>query len=137
MTKLFKPKLEKKSQFWLGLLVVVLSLVYIFSTLGRTTWTNWIAFLFGVFLAIFLFVEGGITNYFKSKSYRSLGFGDLVVFLTIFSGAIVLLNSILIFRSIRAVAPEWLIGFTTATGVTTGVIAGILGIVFVFTARFR
>ncbi len=134
-----KPRinLEKKTNLWLGLLILVLSIVYVLATLGRTSWTAWIAIIFGLFLTIFLIIEGGIITYFQKKDYKRLGFGDAVVWVTAVVAAIIFINTLLLFNFIKQQAPEWLINFAGTTGIITGVIAGILAIVYIFYPRFK
>lgn len=134
---MIKTNIEEKSRLWLGLFVLVLSVVYILATLGKTSWTAYIAIIFGYFLVGFLYIEGGIREYFRRKEYKRISFGDFIVWTTIFFGTVVLINTTLLFQTIRDSAPEWLITFVASTGVVAGVISGILGIVYIFTPRFK
>jgi len=129
--------LEKKTTLWLGLLVLVLSIIYVLTTLGKADWVTYIAIIFGIFLAVFLFIEGGVFEYFRRKEYRQIGFGDILVWATIVSATAIAMNSILLFQSIKDIAPQWLISISTGTGVTFGVLGGIFAIVYIFSGRFK
>lgn len=129
--------IEKRSSLWLGLLVIVLSIVFIFASVGRTDLTVWIAVIFGFFLSGFLFIEAGIFTYFQKKDFRKFGFGDIVVFLTVGVAVGVFLNTLLLTNFVSASPPEWLVNFATTTGVTVGSLAGVLGIVHIVAPRFR
>jgi hypothetical protein len=130
-------KIEKRTSMWMGIFITVLALIYILTTLGKTTWISWIAIVFGFFLAGFLFIQSGILTYFKKDEYRKIGVGDVVVWLTIIFAVGVLLNTLLIIEALKNIAPEWLISFSRTIGVTVGVGAGILGIVHIFFPRFK
>jgi len=129
--------IEKRTSMWMGLFIIVLALIYIFTTLGKTEWITWISIIFGFFLAGFLFIQSGIVTYFKKDDYKKIGLEDLVVWLTIIFAVGVLLNTILLIETISNVSPEWLISFATTIGVTTGVGASILGITYVIFPRFK
>jgi len=128
-----------KATFWTGLLIVVMSLVYIFVTLGRVELVKWLAVIFGFYLTIFLFVEAGIGEYFRKKEYREIGFGDIMVWMTIIIAVLVFINTLLLIGTLSAYLPkwEWLISFTRMTGVTVGGVACLLGIIHVFSSRFK
>jgi len=130
-------KIEKRTSMWMGALIIVLALVYILTTLGKTDWVSWIAIIFGFFLAGFLFVQSGIFTYFKRDEYKKISVGDIIVWLTIIFAAGVLLNTFLLIESLNNIAPEWLLSFATTIGVTVGIGAGILGIVHVIFPRFK
>ena len=129
MKKIFD--VEKKSQVWLGLLVLVSSIIYILASLGRADWTVWMALVFGVFLSGFLIFEGGVYHYWKSKGYKHIGMSDFVVYLTMFVAGAVFLNSIALMGVVRDWLPDAVLSFLSTIGVTTGIIAGILGIIYV------
>jgi hypothetical protein len=129
--------LEKKSGLWIGLFVIVMSIIYVLVTLGKTDWVRWIAIIWGFFLAGLLFSEAGIIEYFRKKEYKKLGFGDFVVWMTVASAVIVLMNTFLLIQVVRENAPLWLVSFSQTTGLIAGSIAGILGIAHILLPRFK
>lgn len=131
-----KDNLGQKTITWMAVLVLVMSLIYIFVTLGKTTWLQWLAIIWGFFLAGFLFIQSGIITYFQRKEYKSFGFGDIIVFLTVVAGALVFVNSLLIIQSVKDVAPLWLVSMSNTLGVITGISGGVLAILHMFTPRF-
>ena len=127
--------IEKKTQGWLGALVLVLSLVYIFASLGKIDWVLWIAVIFGVFLSIFLFIEGGVYHYWKSKGYKKVDAGDFLVWLTMFVSGAIFLNSMSFVGVIGDRMPEVVLSFLSMIGVVTGIIGGILGAIYVIVPK--
>lgn len=141
MDDMIKPNFEKKTGLWLGLLVLVLSIIYILTTLGKATWTSYIAIVFGYFLVGFLIIEGGVLEYFRRKDYKKIGVGDFVVWITIASASVIFLNTTLLIQAVRNITPDNilnpLLSFTQITGVTAGIVGAILGIVYIAYSRFR
>jgi len=129
-------KIEKQSRFWIGLLVLIMSVIYILVTLGKTEWTQWIAIVFGGFLFFFLLSEASIVEYFRSKKYKTFGFGDIMVWLTLIFAIGVLLNTMLLIQVVNNVTPVWLINFATVSGVVVGAGAGILAVIHLLTGKF-
>jgi len=130
-------KIEKRTSMWMGAFIIVLAIVYILTTLGKTDWVSWIAIIFGFFLVVFLFIQSGILIYFNKEEYRKIGIGDVVVWLTVIFAAGVFINTLLLIQIIKNVTPLWVISFATTIGVTVGIGAGILGIVHVIFPRFK
>lgn len=128
--------LEKQSRFWIGLFIIVMSLIYILVSFGKTDWTRWIAVVWGFFLVGLLFIEGGIVEYFRQKKYQSIGLDDFLVWLTIIVGVTVLVNTILLTKAITiSQLPEFLQSYLKTTGVISGIVAGVLGIAYMFTGK--
>lgn len=130
-------KIEKKTSMWLGMFVVVMSIVYIFVTLGRTNWITYIAIIWGLFLSVFLFLEAGVMDYFRKKEWRKIGFGDVVVWLSIGFGAVILVNSLLLIGTLKDSVPLWISNFAATNGVIAGVGGAILGIIHIMMPRFK
>lgn len=130
-----KFDIEKKTQVWLGALILVLSLVWVFASLGRTDFVIWIALIFGIFLSIFLFIEGGVYEYWRSKGYRKIEANDFLVWLTMFVSGAVFLNSIAFIGVVRNVIPDAVLGFLSGVGVITGVIGGTLGAIYILVPK--
>jgi len=128
---------EKKTSLWMGIFVLVMSLVYILVSLGKTDWIKWIALIWGFFIAGFLFIQSGIVTYFRKKDYRKIGFGDVVVWITVGVAFIVTINSLLLIGILNNSAPTWLKSFSSMTGVVVGSLAGILAIVHMIMPRFK
>ena len=134
---------EQKTTLWTGVSLVILSLVYVFVTLGELEWIRWLAVVFGVYLSIFLFVQAGIIEYFREKEYETIGFGDVVVWLTVIVAVLVFINTALLVGIIGAYIPEWitsqewLMSLTRTMGIITGIVAGLLGIAHILSPRFK
>lgn len=129
--------IEKKTALWMGLFVLVMSIIYILVTLGKADWVTWIAVVWGFFLAGLLILEAGIIDYFRKKEYKKIGFGDLVVWFSVAFAIIVAINSALLIGALRSSAPEWLVSFASTTGVIAGIGAGILGIIHILMPKFK
>jgi len=132
---MLKIKLEDTGKKSIGYLAIFLSLVYIFASLGKIDWVVWIAFGAGIFLSFFLLSQAGVSSYLKRKGWRSISANDFVIGLTVFISGVVFLNSIFLFGVVRNRIPEAVLTFTTSIGVTSGLIAGILALIFVFTSK--
>lgn len=128
-------KVERGSSVWLGWLIILLSVVYGLASLGRLNWIVWVAMIFGVFLSIFLFIEGGIRDYWRSKGYKSLDSSDFLVWLTMFVSGAIFLNSIALIGVIRDLMPDVVLGFLSTIGVITAVIGAILGVMYVLVPK--
>jgi hypothetical protein len=128
-------KTEKKTQSWLGYLILVLSLIYVLTSLGKVDWIIWFAVAFGVFLSIFLLIEGGVYDYWRSKGYKEVTAHDFLVWLTMFVAGAVFLNSIALISVIKDMIPSSVLGFLSTIGVTTAVIAGILGMIYIIVPK--
>ena len=128
---------EKKSSLWIGAFLLVMSLVYILVSLGKTDWIKWIAVIFGLFIAGFLFIESGIVTYFRKKDYKKIQFGDFVVWITVGVAFVVAINSLLLIGMLNNSAPQWLKSFSSMTGVAVGGVAGVLAIIHMIMPRFK
>lgn len=129
--------IEKKTSLWLGMFVVVMSIVYIFVSLGKTNWIEWIALIWGLFLGVFLLLEAKVLTYFAKKDYKKIGFGDAVVIGSLIFGIVIILNSLLLIGAVKDLSPAWLISFGSTTGVVAGVIGALLGILHIAMPRFK
>lgn len=128
---------EKKASVWMGAFILLSSIVYLLVVFGSQRWLQILAGIAGLFLAMFLIIQAGIVEYFRKKDYRKLGPGDVVVWLTFIVGAGVLVNSLLLFGIVSQNAPQWILTFSTTTGVITGIIGIILAIVHMAMPRFK
>ena len=111
-----EQKISKKTNLWLGVFVLVMSVIYILVTIGQTAWINWIAMVWGFFLGGFLLIEGQIIAYFREKRYRKLTVGDFVVFASLIFGVVIIINSFLLIGILQESAPSWLVSFATTMG---------------------
>jgi len=132
-----KVNAEKSTGLWMGLFIVVLSIIYLFVSLGKTTWVEWIALVFGIFLSVMLFIESGIITYFNRSDYRKITIGDFVVWITVAVAVLIFLNSILLIGIVKENAPLWLINFSSTIGVISAVIGAVLGLVHLVMPRFK
>jgi hypothetical protein len=124
--------IEKGSQFWLGLFILASSIVYTLSSLGRADWVVWMSVVFGIVLSMFLVSEGGVYSYWKSKGYKRVSANDLIIWVTMFVAGCVFLNSIALIAVVKDYFPLMVLDFLSKIGIATGIIAGILGIVYIF-----
>lgn len=124
--------IENKTKWILTSIVVVAFLTYIFTTLGRTEWIVWLSVVFGVLLGLFLYSETAVLSYIKSKAYRKLDAGDILVWLGAVFGTAVILNSVFLINAVRNFAPEPLLNFLSGVGVVVGVVAGILALLLLW-----
>ena len=132
-----ETNVEKTTSLWMGLFIVAMSLIYALVTMGKATWIIWIAVVWGIFLSVFLFLESGIFTYFQKKDYKRIGIGDAVVFLTLIFGAVILINTLLLFQVINESAPNWLVSFAGTTGLISGIGGAILGVIHIVYPRFK
>jgi len=132
-----KPNIEKKTAMWFGLLVVLLSVIYIFVTLGKTDWVRWIAVVWGFFLTGLLLIEAGVVTYFKNKDWRKFSMGDMVVIGSVVFATVIGINTLLLIGNLKQTSPLWLVNFTSTTGVISGIGGAILGIIHIFYPRFK
>src|SRR4030042_3379728 len=107
-----KTNLEKASSLWIGLFILVMSVIYVFVTIGQTDWVIWISIVWGVFLSILLFIESGIIVYFQKKDYKKLTMGDGIVFLTLIIATGILMNTIFLINVVSDIIPSYILNFT-------------------------
>ena len=91
----------------------------------------------GFFLAGFLFISGGVVDYFAKKQWRRITLGDITVWLAIFFGVGVLLNSLFLIPIIKSGSPTMLVNFAQVTGVTTSIGAVVLSILLIIYPRIK
>lgn len=128
---------ERKSIMWLAILVLLLSFIYIATTLGSIQWVRWVAVFSGYMLVLFLVVKGGIYEYFQEKKWRRISFGDFLLWTTLIFATILFINTTLIFQSINDVSPEWLIKFSKSTGLSAGIGSAVLSVIYILIAIFK
>jgi hypothetical protein len=129
--------IEKKTGLWMGLLVVVLSIIYLLVSLGKAEWIQYIALIWGFFLSIFLFLEAGIITYFQKKEWKKITMGDFVVWITVIFAALIFINSLLLINIVRINTPTWLQSFSSMVGIVAGIGGAILGIIHIIMPRFH
>lgn len=128
-------KLEKGSSKWFGVVILILSLMLIASSLGRTEWIQWISVAFSILLGLFLYREGGVRDYIRNKGYKKITLQDPIVWLSFIFGTFLIINGILLINVIRNASPDWLVNFISSSGVIGGVVAGILAIILIATPK--
>lgn len=132
---MLKLKLEDSGRKWFGLWVLFLAIIYVLASLGKISWVQWIAVGSGIFLSLFVIGQAGVWDYLRQKRYKSIGFGDIMVWIALFFAGVLFLNSIFLIPFIGTTAPSWIVNFTTGIGVTAGIIVGLLAIFFAFTPK--
>ena len=128
---------EKKTRWILSGIILTAVLGYIFASFGKTEWVLWTFAFLGFLLGLGIFSEVGIISYFRAKSYKNIGFDDFFVWVGAGVGTVVIVNSLTIITAIRNGTPEWLLNFLSINGAIFGGIAGILTLIFLFTAKPR
>jgi len=134
---MIKMKLEESGRKLFGLWVVFLAVIYIFANLGKISWVLWIAVGSGLFLSVFLWGQVGATSYLKKKGWKSVSASDFVVWVTMFVSGVVFVNSLTLIPIIGSSVPQSILTFTRGIGITTGLIAGILALIFAFSNKPR
>ncbi|MFA5724387.1 MAG: hypothetical protein WC979_09095 [Candidatus Pacearchaeota archaeon] len=128
-------KMEKGTKWTLSGFIFLISLGYIFSSLGKSDWTQWTSAGLGILFGVFIFSEAGVLGYIKNKGWKKITFSDIVVWVSFMLGTILIVNSFLIIQSIREYAPMWLTNFLGLTGAIAGGLAGIFAILMLFTKK--
>ena len=132
-----KDNIGKKTSRWVSAFLLVMFIIYILVSLGKTDWIIWIAVIFGFFITGFLILQAGLVEYFRKKEYREIGIGDFIVFLSVAVAVAVFMNSLLLINIIKEQTPQAIITFATSTGVFVGIVGGILSIVHLIMPRFK
>ena len=121
-----KLNTEKSTQMILAVLGIIITLLFILVSMGKADWLQWIALIAGAFLGLVLWTEGAIYAYFKSSGYRKIGFGDIIVWASFVVGAILITQAIFLLNALQNQMPVWLEKFLSVSGITIGILAGIL-----------
>lgn len=119
----------KNTSLWLGISIGVLSLLYLFVTMGKAEWTIYIASISGIILSGTLLVQAHLLAWIRTKSYMHIGFGDFVVIGTTLFAVVIFMNSLLLIQQIGNIVPTYLFNFTKSVGITGAVGGIILGII--------
>ena len=59
---------EKRTKILLGILGIIVAIMYILVSWGKAEWTAWAGLISSGFLALFLYSEGAILEYFRTKN---------------------------------------------------------------------
>ena len=132
--------IEKKTNFWIALFILILSLIYILASFGKADWIRWAWTVFGFFIVILLVTEAGIVGYFSQGRYRSINLYDILIWVTVLVAGVLLVNSVLavvMLTSNETFVPQWLMSFYVWSGGIGGLIAVVLGIFYMFTPKPR
>lgn len=130
-----KINLEMNSRMVLGIVGLIVVAVFILGNVNIEVWALWLAVISGFALALILLSEAGALQYFQQSKFKSFGFGDVVVFLSILVGAAVLIQAITLIGVIGKVVPEALSGYLNTQGLVIGILAAILLVYHMFTKR--
>jgi len=133
MAKLFD--IEKRTQLLLGLLGLFVTLGFILVSLGKSSWLQVMALVGAVFIGLFLWFEGGWLSYIKKKGYKTLSFGDFIVWFSFVIGGLLILQAFTLFTVINNASPDWLLSFLSTNGVIIGILAGLLFLYHSFAPR--
>jgi hypothetical protein len=128
----------KNTSLWLGISIGVLSLLYLFVTMGKAEWTIYIASTAGVILSLTLLIQAHILTYIRTKSYMHIGFGDFVVIGTTLFAVVIFMNSLLLIQQIGNIVPTYLFNFTKSVGIigaVGGIALGLLNAIYPRLAR--
>jgi uncharacterized membrane protein len=136
--KIFKREnLEKNSMKLIGIFLGIMFVMYGLASLGLSTWLVWIPMIFGFFMSLFLFIEGGFVSWLKSKSWKSFDVSDIIIILSFLTSVALAMNSVLLLNIIRESAPGWLVSFSSVTGVIVSGIGLILSLLHFFSKKFK
>ena len=125
-------KVEKGSEKWFSVLIILLSLMLILTSLGKTEWIIYISAGFSMVLALFLFREGGVRDYIIKKGYKQISGQDFLVWASFIFGTFLLVNGIILIPAVGNSFPSWFTSFMATNGVIGGSISGLLGIIYLF-----
>lgn len=126
-------KTEKKSEKWFGVTILLLSIMLIFSSLGKTNWLVYISGAFSILLGFILYIEGGVRDYLRRKAYKNVSTGDFIVWASFIFGTFLIINGITLF--LGDLATGWFFSFVKTNGVIGGTISGILAIFLLLIPR--
>ena len=126
-------KIEKGSERWFGITIILLSAMLILTSLGRTEWIMYISGAFSALLGVIIYTEAGIREWLKKKGYKSVDPQDFLILTSFVFGTFLIVNAIMIF--LGDIATGWFFDFIRGSGLIGGTISGILGIFLVLTKR--
>ena len=132
-----KNTVEKNSQLVLGLLGLFIVITYIVNSFKLGDWSGAIYQATGIALFLLLMIEGGVLVYFQTQRYKSIGWKDVVVWLTAGVAFMVLLNTILTIQLIGDAMPLNVIEFAGTSSGFVGIVAGFMIILQMVTPRIR
>jgi len=131
-------KTEKSTQTILGIFAILMLIVFTIASLGiKYDFTKYVVMITGFALTFILISEAGVYQYFRNKSYRKIGFGDIIVFIAILLAGGVLVNSFLMIAQIAQISPAWLISYAQASGTIIGIVGLVIAIIFMATPRVK
>jgi len=136
-TILSKGRLEKNSMKLIGIFLAIMFVMYGLASLGKSQWLVWIPIIFGFLIGGFLFVESQFISWLKKKEYKKFDINDVIVLLSVITSVALIINSTLLINAIRNSAPQWLLSFSTTTGVIVAGIGLVLSILHFFSKRFK
>jgi hypothetical protein len=133
-----KDKLEKSTQTILGIFAVLMLVIFTIASIGiKYDFTKYVVMISGFFLTFILISEAGVFQYFRSKSYKKITFGDIIIFVSILLAGGVFINSLLMIPQLSAVSPLWLISYAQVSGAIMGLIGLIVAVIYMMTPRVK
>tara|TARA_Y100000310_G_scaffold67692_2_gene63065 strand:- start:4846 stop:5244 length:399 start_codon:yes stop_codon:yes gene_type:complete len=124
--------IQKGTKLIFAGIILAVAIGYILTSLGATQYLLYASAGLGVLFGLFLYVEGGVYDYYKKKGYKTIGVGDALVWLAFIFGTFIIANSLLIFGGVRDNVPEAIANFLAINGAVGGALAGVLAIAFLF-----
>ena len=128
-------KLEKSSQFWLGILGLIVLVMFVINAFNLGNYSGMVFTITAFVLGIILFIEGGIATYFKNEKFKSITLKDFLVWITFAVGATLILHGVFGIKVIADLFPATVVTFVGTTAGLTGVLAGLLVIVHMVSPR--
>lgn len=125
-------KIEKGAEKWFAILIILLSAMLILTSFGKTEWLVYISAGFSIILGIFLYREGGVRDYIRSKGYKKISGQDFLVWASFIFGTFLVINGALLIPMVGSAFPEWFKSFMSTNGIFGGIISGSLGIIYLF-----
>ena len=133
-----EKNIEKSTQTILGIFAILMLAIFTIASLGlKYDFTKYVVMIAGITLTLILISEAGVYSYFRNKSYKKIGFGDIQIFGSILLAGGVLVNSLLMITQLSSVSPAWLISYAHVSGAIIGVIGLIVAIIFMITPRVK
>lgn len=124
--------LESDTRTILGIVAVILVAFYVIGLWGKGTILNWIAVISGFLVFLVLFFEGAFMDYFRRKAYKSIGFSDIITWISMVVAVTILVNTIGLISYVSAVEiPQLFVNI----GVPAGIIGGLLALYYMFTPK--
>ena len=124
--------IKKRTQVLFGILGLVVSLAFVFLSMGKSSVVLGMALVSSIFLGLFLWSEGALLSYLRKKEYRKIGIGDVIVWMSFAVGGILIVQAMILANFLTSGIPQSLANFISVNGVVIGILAFLLFIYHMF-----